>query len=548
MRYRGLAVFGSKPNCELQAPTVPCPQSADEANRGTYARAPDEETLSTSHFAGITPDSPANRIRCGMKRELYIGLVAAIATHSGLALSQPTPRPENSAPKHVQTEGAAADGRVALPPAADLTTQETTAAQPGAPIASTNDVVINGDAAVKTAPAAEAPFTLPTDAREATVPSGQAQGVPPQAEPSLSFYGHGRLDAVYATGRMQHLQFGFWALSPNDTNGGYEAESTLYARWSRLGLEWNAGDLVGAEAKVSAKLEIDFQNGGLESRATPRMRHAYGQVQMRALTIIGGQTWDLFAPLVAGGMEQAIFWYGGNLGDRRPQLRVTYAPTFGPATVVIAAAAVQSGAVDMADLDNDGVMDGTAWARPAGQGLVELQFKMDTLGDNPIRVGTSGHYGGKTLAIGGSEQTFKVVAVAGHLELPVSIVTLRGELWTGENLSDLRGGIGQGLTLTDSDGDGALEEGTEIGASGGWVHLNVVPISWYSVTLGFGRDKPESIPVGGRARNDTLNFANIFTPWKPVKLGLVYDHYWTEYSGNRDASVSRFSAHSMVSF
>lgn len=345
---------------------------------------------------------------------------------------------------------------------------------------------------------------------------------------------------------MGNTQLGFWARSP-DADGDYTPEFTMYPRWSRLGVDWNGGGLGGDVATLGAKIEIDFHGGGSESRAVPRMRHAYGTVQIGDVTFLGGQTWDLFAPLIAGGMENAILWYGGNLGDRRPQLRVTYAPDLGPVGLVMAAAAAQSGAVDMEDVDGDGVMDGNAWAKPAAQGLVELRIR--AFGEKPLRVGASGHYGGKTIQVAGEEETFDVFAAVGHVEVPVSILTVRAEVWAGENVNDLRGGIGQGIAITRNVQNAeAIDDAEAIEARGGWAHVNLVPVDWYSVTLGIGLDNPREVGSGARTKNTTFNFANVFKPWQPVSLGLTLDRYHTKYQGGDTAKVNRITASTMVSF
>ncbi len=500
-----------------------------------------------------------------MKRTLFISVAAVLATYANAGMGQaPPPAPDSASQPAAEPAASAATGNPVNTQAPTVTapTSTSTASPEGeAPATATRATSSApaageaGTAVALAAPAADAqpPVAAPppdSRAANAAVSAAPAELAPADAAPpgpTLKFYGFGRLDAAYATGRMQNLELGLWARQP-DANGDYEDEITLNPRWSRFGLDWDAGDLGGESAKISAKIEIDFHGGGSQSRATPRMTHAYGQVQLGDFTILGGQTWDLYAPLIAGGMEQSIFWYGGNLGDRRPQLRVTYAPKFGPATLVVAAAAAQSGAVDMEDLDADTVMDGNAWARPAGQGLVELKLDVDALGEKPIRIGGSGHYGGKTLSVGGEDEDFRVFAVVGHLEFPIRFVTLRGEVWTGENLNDLRGGIGQGLALTDEDGDGLFETGKEIAARGGWLQLSAAPVDWYSVAVGVSRDKLCDPAPGQRAKNDTLDLTNVFSPWKPVKIGLVYTHYWTEYVTGRDASVNRFMASTMVSF
>jgi len=372
---------------------------------------------------------------------------------------------------------------------------------------------------------------------------------PPAKElPSVHIYGLARLDAAYSTGRMYSAQAGYWALSPS-TPGNDEAEFVLYPRWTRLGVDVAVAEPAPG-VKVDAKIEIDFNNGGSESRALPRVLHVYGALTAGDLQILGGQTSDLIAPLLYGGLEQVVFWYGGNLGDRRPQLRVTYGPELGRAKVVVAAAVAQSGAVDMADLDADAVMDGVASARPALQGLAELQVKLTAGATRPLRVGVSGHHGGKRLALGDNERVFDVVAGVAHLAVPVSVFTLQAEGYLGENLSDLRGGIGQGVELHDVDGDGVMDEGRTIPAKGGFVQLQVEPVPWYTLELGAGVDNPKGVDAGGRGLNRTLHLGHAFKPYRAVVIGAVYDHYRTAYAGEatEDGLAHRFCLYTAVPF
>jgi len=210
----------------------------------------------------------------------------------------------------------------------------------------------------------------------------------------------------------------------------------------------------------------------------------------------------------------------------------------------------QSGAVDMADLDADAVMDGVASARPALQGLAELQVKLAAGATRPLRVGVSGHHGGKRLALGDNERVFDVVAGVAHLAVPVSVFTLQAEGYLGENLSDLRGGIGQGVELHDVDGDGVMDEGRTIPAKGGFVQLQVEPVPWYTLELGAGVDNPKGVDAGGRGLNRTLHLGHAFKPYRAVVLGAVYDHYRTEYAGEatEDGLAHRFCLYTAVPF
>ena len=397
-------------------------------------------------------------------------------------------------------------------------------------------------------PAPPSAVFVPAPAPPPPAPPPAAPPPPAKELPSVHIYGLARLDAAYSTGRMYSAQAGYWALSPS-TPGNDEAEFVLYPRWTRLGVDVAVAEPAPG-VKVDAKIEIDFNNGGSESRALPRVLHVYGALTAGDLQILGGQTSDLIAPLLYGGLEQVVFWYGGNLGDRRPQLRVTYGPELGRAKVVVAAAVAQSGAVDMADLDADAVMDGVASARPALQGLAELQVKLTARATRPLRVGVSGHHGGKRLALGDHERVFDVVAGVAHLAVPVSVFTLQAEGYLGENLSDLRGGIGQGVELHDVDGDGVMDEGRTIPAKGGFVQLQVEPVPWYTLELGAGVDNPKGVDVGGRGLNRTLHLGHAFKPYRAVLIGAVYDHYRTAYAGEatEDGLAHRFCLYTAVPF
>ena len=481
-----------------------------------------------------------------MRIEHFVGAILGTMTVSAAVGAQEDP----VAPVDAATEAAA--------PATDPETAPTEPeAQPEATTSTGGDAVAvatpaldpstNVEGTTSTAPTTSGASSPPEQATEADV-----EATPERKFPSFHFYGRGRVDFAYATQRMAHLHSGFWVLSPSTTGGERNSnvpEAILYPRWSRLGV-----DVVAAEpepdVQITAKIEIDFMGGGSESRATPRIRHAYGQIALGNLSILGGQFWDLIAPLEQGGGENGTFWYGGNLGDRRPQLRATLAPTFGTTQVVLAGAAVQSGAVDMADVDEDSVMDGVASARPAVQGLVELRLGATDAGKKPVRVGISGHSGSKRIRLDGVDEDFEVVAGIAHLEVPVSIFTLRAEGWVGENLRDLRGGIGQGIELRDTDGDSILDEGKEIPAKGGFFHVQVDPVKWYSAKVGAGVDNPKGIDPGGRGLNQTVDFTSIFKPYQQFVVGLVYDYYHTDYVGaaTKDGDSHRVQAYTMVPF
>ena len=81
------------------------------------------------------------------------------------------------------------------------------------------------------------------------------------------------------------------------------------------------------DLKVMGRFEFDFYNpvttGTNENKSTPQMRHAYGQVTGTDWSLLFGQTSDLISPLFPNTLNYTVGWFGGNMGYRHPQLRVT---------------------------------------------------------------------------------------------------------------------------------------------------------------------------------------------------------------------------------
>ena len=98
-------------------------------------------------------------------------------------------------------------------------------------------------------------------------------------------------------------------------------------RLTRLGIDWSGPQIAKlGNAKLIGKLETDFQNGGTESRQIIRIRHAYVRLDWERFSMLAGQTWDLVSPLFPTVNGDTLQWNAGNVGDRRPQLRVSSRP------------------------------------------------------------------------------------------------------------------------------------------------------------------------------------------------------------------------------
>ncbi len=361
--------------------------------------------------------------------------------------------------------------------------------------------------------------------------------------PSVDIYGFLRVDGIYADSRMQHPQYSMWVRS--EGNGGDavadDAEMTIYPRLTRFGVrleEFCPTQACGV--RLGGKFEIDFQNGGsAESRPAPRLRHGYGTLRIGHFELLAGQTWDLVSPLFPAVHADALLWNAGNTGDRRAQVRLTYAPSLGGKSVLrLAVAAAMPGAIDKQDIDDNGTLDGLDAAVPMGQALVELVAPLWTR--RAFRVGAWGHLAVEETSkpIGTSEASRWTSWSAGaHLVLPVAEwLWLRGEFFVGRDLSDLRGGIGQGVNA---------KTGQTIRAIGGWAEVGAQPFAWLRLAAGSSLDDPDDadVPTGGRTRNWTAYGMVDVRPWKAWRVALEYEHWVTDYAGKPSGTANRFDLH-----
>ena len=140
--------------------------------------------------------------------------------------------------------------------------------------------------------AAQPRTTSPTDA-----PAPVAAPVTSVAKSRIDFYGFLRLDGIYDSSQASAIQTPFFIVN-RDASGGDQDSLNWHARLSRFGMNFTAPTPGESEARIGGKLEFDFQNGGSESRAIPRMRHAYLTAAWGETTLLVGQTWDVISPLL----------------------------------------------------------------------------------------------------------------------------------------------------------------------------------------------------------------------------------------------------------
>jgi hypothetical protein len=286
------------------------------------------------------------------------------------------------------------------------------------------------------------------------------------------------------------------------------------------------------DAVLTGRIEADFQNGGRESRAVPRMRHAYLQLDWNRHSLLAGQTSDLISPLFPAANGDTLMWNAANLGDRRMQIRYAYAAESG---LGFEAGIGATGAVSPLDADGNGIRDGEAAVVPNFQGRVSYDTEAFTLG-------AWSHYGRMhTDVLFGTKQDFNSYSYGTDFDFRVHPrVRVRGEAWAGSNLGDMRGGIGQFWNAA---------TGREIDSRGGWAEVGLQS-GPHGLFAGYTVDDVtnQHVGVGGRTENRAWYLTNRFDLADPLTLGVDYIHWRTHFKDQPHGTDNRINLYLIYGF
>jgi hypothetical protein len=359
----------------------------------------------------------------------------------------------------------------------------------------------------------------------------------------IKFYGFLRLDLDIDSQHPNNTQIPLFITSPDPVAGGNtNGDFSMHPRLTRFGIDFSGPRIASlGDAKLSGKLETDFENGGTESRQIIRIRHAYLRLDWRDFSILAGQTWDTVSPLFPTVNNDTLQWNAGNVGDRRPQLRAAYEPKVGRGKFSFTGGIGLTGAIDALDLDNNGFRDGEESSRPDVQGRVGYAYPIGH--DRSASFGISSFYGFLQTARPIAGRTdYHIQLTNADFTLPLtSFFALRGEGWWGRNMSDVRGGAGQGINVA---------TGREIRGRGGWSEANIKVSRYLSLNPGFSTDDPvdADVPNGGRTRNRAFYLANRITPGGNFLIGADYLRWQTNYKGLRRGIDNRVNLFFQYSF
>ncbi len=355
----------------------------------------------------------------------------------------------------------------------------------------------------------------------------------------VQLYGYVKLDAAYDSSRADVGNFARWVESGQSICD--DDQFNMTARQTRLGLKIK-GPQVGS-VKTSGVIEMDFYGGGTENKPEPRLRHAYMTLDWpeHRFNILAGQTWDVISPLYPDTVNFIISWWNGNIGWRRPQIRLTKEIRLCEnVDMKLQGAVARTIGLD-GDFDPGDTGEDSGF--PSLQGRAAFTFPLG--GHKPTTVGFSGHYAQEEwdTDAGGSHKDVESWSANLDVTQPVcKWLTFKGELFTGQNLHAYLGGIGQGV-------DTARIRG--ISSCGGWGAASLGPWDKWRFNIGAGVEAVDGSDVSAATARvlNRMMFGNVYYQINPnTSVGFEVSNWHTEYKHAKDGGNMRFQGALLYKF
>jgi hypothetical protein len=370
---------------------------------------------------------------------------------------------------------------------------------------------------------------------------------PVMAGLDVELYGRLKLDAVYDSARMDVGDYAKWVRPHRGNNDDGQYDVT--ANETRLGMYIYGPK--NEDIKTGGRVEMDFYGGGAENKSNPMLRHAYMTIDWpdEKFSILAGQTWDVISPLNPDTLNYSVLWWAGNIGYRRPQIRLTQGYTLSKDVELKFEGAIERtiGRTNSGILSADQADTGENSGMPSLQGRVSATLPL--LGYKPATVGFSGHYGQEKCDTAPSssdaatgDKIFRSWSINCDYVQPVNEwLTVKGEMYKGENLDVYLGGIGEGVRNIGTSSAPIYDK--DIADMGGWIQAGLGPWDKWRFNVGVGVDDPKNDDLKGGVDKRTLNrsvFGNvIYAIDKNAEIGFELSQWHTEYLGERGADSIR---------
>jgi len=345
----------------------------------------------------------------------------------------------------------------------------------------------------------------------------------------IELYGFIKADASYSDSRTYPGNYVVWVEAEDNmsTDPGVAAvdddEFNLTANETRFGFKIKGPQT--DKLAVSGQLEWDlYGSGAAENKAHLMLRHAFVQFDClrTGWSLLAGQTWDVVAPLNPSTLNYSVLWYVGNIGYRRPQIRLQNTFDLGGVNLIVQGAVART----IGSSYDDPLI---AKQTGADAGYPNIQART-ALSFGGTTVGISGHYGEEEHDYIGSRKEAHVRTWSGCVDWTVPVapgVLIKGEAHTGSDISQFLGGIGQGI----QSGTGGTRNVKGVRSSGGWMAATLGPWTDWCFNLGYGMEEVARADlVAGQRRSNSCAFANaIYSVTKHSSVGVEVSRWDTNY-------------------
>ncbi len=321
---------------------------------------------------------------------------------------------------------------------------------------------------------------------------------------NVSLYGSITADATYDTATLSGGDTADFVTQGSANDGQFH----MTARQTRLGLNIAGPD--SGTVISTARIEVDFYGGTEPNSTTPRMRHAYLDLDFPSqdVSVRAGQTSDVVSPLVPSTLNYQAGFNQGDIGFQRNQIRITKGYNLAAnQRVLMAAAATRATGSESV-------------GRPGVQGRMGITF--DGFGGQPTTIGVPGHEA-PTPGLLSSR------SVCADLVIPLGKrVKFQGEYYEGRNLASYLGGLAAGPTNADT--------------SGFWAALGYEASSNWTFNGGYALDDPEidDVATGEMTSNARIWTNANYAIDSATTVGIEVAEHTTGYKDTVDEQATRF--------
>ncbi len=321
-----------------------------------------------------------------------------------------------------------------------------------------------------------------------------------EEEATVEWYGYFKFDMAHDSAVSSNGNYILY-VAPH---GKGDAVSTLNltARQSRFGAKVRRGQMRGV-------LEFDFYGSSPENKNAMMLRKAYVTAPLGPLFLEAGQTTDLISPLVPSTINYSVMWGAGNVGYRRPQVKLYQ--NMGAYYWGVSLSRNLSG-----DLDGDGLDDGEASGLPAVMARVACNLDLGV----DLSVGTSVHYG--RCDCPDADKTYDNWSLNGDIKMVINEeLSLLAEVYTGINMNQYGGAIY----------NAGLVDGLQ--SRGGWANALYRPLESWQFSVGGGLDQVRKEDLGtttlARRRNAVLFANGQYQLYSGMWAGFEVSRWTTRY-------------------